>query len=580
MASPSPSPFDHVLRTNYAPSTTELRQIKELIAEPEEQVRLLDEKIKQLQSERDRLQSFVDDHRALLSPARRLPRDIVAEIFLYCLPTNYLPVCDASKAPLVLTAICGSWREIAVTTPRLWQAIHFVFPSLFGYTIDEDFRTLCHFRRESLQLWLKRAGSLPLTISCHAQYNDKKPIHVAKELRTIYFEYVKILSRYSTQWKNLYLSSISRELLLPLQELKPNDVPLLSSLSLEANSFEHGRPWMSMSTEYPLLNIMRAPSLLALHLSREAVDIFTLPVQWSNLAELFIRSLPSSAAPISPVQAVQRLVRSCHSLRKCTLDLTVSTDDDVSVLPPRETWQHLSELRINLAINIPEDAERSHRVIQQIFDSISTPSLSHLVLSMPDKTVTMQQAPFLDLLQASECRLVSLELDVLLSSMALIGILQRIPTLSSLHLTDAPRSISYVSFGGMVVQPLSHSILTSEVFQTLSDKELCPLLESITFAQCQVEIMDDIVAFVLSRTTIKTLNITFQVMSSGSTSRDSYGLSDEQRAKGRLLGQHGISVKWRSMFDAPDPELRRPIVMDSLFANSVYAGMPESFGVY
>ncbi|KAK7031026.1 hypothetical protein VNI00_013816 [Paramarasmius palmivorus] len=264
-----PSSFNHVLRTNYAPSPDELTAIRKLISGPEEKIRLLNEKISELQAERDDLQSFVDDHRALLSPARRLPRDVVAEIFLRCLSTARLPTCDVTTSPLLLTTICRYWREVAITTPRLWRAVHFVLPTLIGYTMHHGFRNLVRFRKGGLQLWLCRAGSVPLTISCYAPVDDPKPQNVREELQTMYTEHLEILSRYSAQWQALYLSHIPQELLSPIRVLNASDVPFLRTLSLNVNGCDFARPWMSSSGENSLLNLMRAPSLRALHLRHE-----------------------------------------------------------------------------------------------------------------------------------------------------------------------------------------------------------------------------------------------------------------------------------------------------------------------
>ncbi|KAK7031036.1 hypothetical protein VNI00_013826 [Paramarasmius palmivorus] len=336
------SPFGHALHTNYVPTPDELSAIRELIFEPEEKLRLLNEKISQLQVERDRLQSFIDNHRALLSPARRLPRDIVAEIFLQCLPTDQLPVCDVSKAPLVLTTVCRSWREVAVATPRLWRAIHFVFPALVGYTIDDHIQ-MFRLRKEGLQLWLKRAGSVPLTISCFARFNDRKPRSVMERIRALYTEYVEVFTKYATQWRALYLSFVPLESLSPLRALNASDLPQLRTLSLDANDYELGarQPFEA----HPLLSVMSATSLRIFHLRRELSDPFTLPVRWSSLTELNICPVTSS---FLETEFIGRLARSCPLLRKCHLAMLISDPDSpdshVTTNLPRQIWQDLTEL--------------------------------------------------------------------------------------------------------------------------------------------------------------------------------------------------------------------------------------------
>ncbi|KAI3598535.1 hypothetical protein WG66_017143 [Moniliophthora roreri] len=66
----------HVPNTNYATSGLEVEQISDLLMNPEEELRIINEELLRLQARRDYLQKFVNEHRALKSPFRRLPRDI------------------------------------------------------------------------------------------------------------------------------------------------------------------------------------------------------------------------------------------------------------------------------------------------------------------------------------------------------------------------------------------------------------------------------------------------------------------------------------------------------------------------
>ncbi|KAF8961828.1 hypothetical protein BDZ97DRAFT_1663533, partial [Flammula alnicola] len=59
-----------------------------------------------------------------LSPARSLPSDVLHEIFYHCLPTHRNLIISASEAPILLTHICGSWRCIALDSPRIWAKLY------------------------------------------------------------------------------------------------------------------------------------------------------------------------------------------------------------------------------------------------------------------------------------------------------------------------------------------------------------------------------------------------------------------------------------------------------------------------
>ncbi|KAJ7892808.1 hypothetical protein B0H14DRAFT_2685809, partial [Mycena olivaceomarginata] len=75
----------------------------------------------------DQIQAYIGSHKALISHPRRLPVDILREIFVACLPVDRNAVMSAQEAPLLLGRICSTWRSIVLTTPRLWASLHASF---------------------------------------------------------------------------------------------------------------------------------------------------------------------------------------------------------------------------------------------------------------------------------------------------------------------------------------------------------------------------------------------------------------------------------------------------------------------
>ncbi|KAJ7634616.1 hypothetical protein FB45DRAFT_470590 [Roridomyces roridus] len=127
------SPFTSKLGTNYCPTAEDAVEIQAFLAQPLRQMECLDRKIAELQhalnkllEEREGLGSIVQSHEALLSPIRRMPADMMQEIFLACLPTHRNCVMDAREAPLLLGRICSAWRALSLATPRLWASLHIV----------------------------------------------------------------------------------------------------------------------------------------------------------------------------------------------------------------------------------------------------------------------------------------------------------------------------------------------------------------------------------------------------------------------------------------------------------------------
>ncbi|KAJ6561860.1 hypothetical protein B0H19DRAFT_894253, partial [Mycena capillaripes] len=125
------SPFKEILHTNTIPSDTDCQRIRELLVGPQKEVAELTAKIEclqdlisQLSKKRDQLNDFITPHLALISPTRRLPADVVAEVFAACLPADRNAIMSSAEAPLLLCHVCRAWRTLALSTPRLWASLH------------------------------------------------------------------------------------------------------------------------------------------------------------------------------------------------------------------------------------------------------------------------------------------------------------------------------------------------------------------------------------------------------------------------------------------------------------------------
>ncbi|KAJ7641191.1 hypothetical protein FB45DRAFT_737567, partial [Roridomyces roridus] len=110
----------------------------------------LEQRIHALQTELESCQERLDTYKY---PVLTLPNEIVSEIFMHFLPPY--PTCPRLAGlglPTSLTHICREWREIALATPKLWQAFCTV------YTANKAEQT------RVMETWLDRSGSCPLSI--------------------------------------------------------------------------------------------------------------------------------------------------------------------------------------------------------------------------------------------------------------------------------------------------------------------------------------------------------------------------------------------------------------------------------
>ncbi|KIJ55611.1 hypothetical protein M422DRAFT_152038, partial [Sphaerobolus stellatus SS14] len=100
--------------------------------------------------------------KALLSPMRRLPPEIMAEIFIWCTEDRFSAKIEFGgfikeleispfKAPLLLMRVCRRWRRIALNTSRLFTNI-----SLWDDTLINPLLVI--------RMWLQQSGTLPISI--------------------------------------------------------------------------------------------------------------------------------------------------------------------------------------------------------------------------------------------------------------------------------------------------------------------------------------------------------------------------------------------------------------------------------
>ncbi|KAE9394310.1 hypothetical protein BT96DRAFT_827871, partial [Gymnopus androsaceus JB14] len=130
------SPFASLIGTNHIPSSAELSMLKALLVQPQLELCQLEAEIDRVQtlltsllSEKQKLTDYIGAHRALISPIRQIPTETLAEIFVWCLPTECpYAVRNLNEAPLVFTVISRDWRCIALSTPRLWNSLHIYLP--------------------------------------------------------------------------------------------------------------------------------------------------------------------------------------------------------------------------------------------------------------------------------------------------------------------------------------------------------------------------------------------------------------------------------------------------------------------
>ncbi|KAJ7845081.1 hypothetical protein B0H13DRAFT_123634 [Mycena leptocephala] len=80
-----------------------------------------------LEQKRASLATDLSRNAAILSPLRRMPPEILSEIFMLTLPSDRAVVergkIDLRDSPWMLTRICGRWRTVALASSSLWSFV-------------------------------------------------------------------------------------------------------------------------------------------------------------------------------------------------------------------------------------------------------------------------------------------------------------------------------------------------------------------------------------------------------------------------------------------------------------------------
>ncbi|KDR69831.1 hypothetical protein GALMADRAFT_911673 [Galerina marginata CBS 339.88] len=127
-----------------------------------------------------------------------LPFEIAAEIFIFYTDINSTPFdypvrVKSTKSPsFLLAAVCKTWREIALTTPRLWTTVNIFISSIANVPLLTELALDC----------MNRSGQLPLTLSITAPATVTRLDRSIRERVLALFD---VIGRFSSRWYRLVL---------------------------------------------------------------------------------------------------------------------------------------------------------------------------------------------------------------------------------------------------------------------------------------------------------------------------------------------------------------------------------------
>ncbi|KAF7371153.1 F-box domain-containing protein [Mycena sanguinolenta] len=227
--SPVPTPLPgtrhhRLLNTNEPPNDSDLAFIHSVISQTDARLACLDDeisklqdKLTQLRDERSSLSNYLTRNKAILSPLRRMPPELLGEIFLWTLPSmreiwareHY--VADSSWA---LSHTSSSWRAICLSIPSLWSRV----------AIDYSEALVPHYPVPLIETQIQRAQNLKIHFYASLEADSRRQIQM--------FE---LLSRHSMRWEELGIG------------ITPDIIPLLAALRDRLSSLK--RLWIQWNGE-------------------------------------------------------------------------------------------------------------------------------------------------------------------------------------------------------------------------------------------------------------------------------------------------------------------------------------------
>ena len=353
-----------------------------------------------LVDEEKQLTEKLTPYRAVLSPFRALPDDILREIFLASIPTNDNPPVDPRHTPILLSHISRHARLIALTSSRLWAAIH----------VSIRHSESCIGRQiEAVAEWIRRSGVCDLSISVHEDLGSpSSPPHNLDEL-------FKVLTASSPRWKKISFSgsfSSIQRVFPPVRD--SSEYPRLESCSITVTS-KPGRKHDPQAV-FNGSTLVTAPQLsdLSLLTSSSSGNYSAYSVRWDRLTHLSLGS-STSAAKLGCVGAILRLTT---QLRSCTLHVK-----HYEPLPPI-SLPHLTSMSLTIA---PDEWWLNTPQARDLFAEMFLPSLRCITYDAANGIM-----PLFGLLHGAEGRIRHLSVANLSGPLQLIECLQYCPRLTSL----------------------------------------------------------------------------------------------------------------------------------------------------
>ncbi|ESK82323.1 hypothetical protein Moror_2242, partial [Moniliophthora roreri MCA 2997] len=486
------SRFTSFLDTNFAPNPEEIEEIQNIVRDPQKDLHLLEEEILHLQERRNELKSFIDQHQ---------------EIFIRCLPDDRIPTCSVTEPPLVFTIICRTWREVAIGSPRLWNAVHITLPTSLHPQLNTTLSSIVETRTEGVKRWLDRSGSLPISFALHsglwfAGHGDEEFMNQSEFVEPVlklYQTFIEMLMSYCSRWKHVCFAEVPTATLSIAGKLDVSAMPLLERFQLLLHGWDNGLEppdFQIVDVISPVSALLQAPNLRSISLYGGHVSPLNYPVRCDLLSKLDIgKSWGSQDGILSARLALEVVARCSPALRSLLLDICPGADWMMQQhSSPMLMFPNLRELSVEFYKDMSQNAAEAPEAeivldeITTFFNAIHTPSLVSLSFRLEGLNLPSTDAPppFIPFIQRCKCDLLYLSLRIPLQDTAFIDCLPLLPSLTVLKLAeyridDLNKWPTESTPGYLDPQRISCNTITEPLLQALVPTEGYQKLETVHF---------------------------------------------------------------------------------------------------
>ncbi|KDR83132.1 hypothetical protein GALMADRAFT_872316 [Galerina marginata CBS 339.88] len=402
---------------NDPPSDGVAKMVQELIVTrrrelelAQREIQTLQNRLKELTPKCETIQQSISDLSALIS-LRRLPTDLLREVFLHCLPAYRNPTLSALGAPMVLTRVCGLWRSVALSYPRLWARLHIPFSDDYlGDTTDADDNAkelrlkaikVLQLRCNVVEEWLMRSGTCPLDISIHYDSRRFRDLAALKSHGEgdLTIQLFKVIFHFKDRLQSLQLKMHENIYSTKFEVMVPED-GLRMLRTLRTGLYLHPATESQTSSPITLLN---SPNLtnVAIYTDRWRSGFLPLTVL-QRLASLSVDVRLTIADAFS-------ILKNCGNLVHCQLIVADGAVNPDSWLTGVANLPHLKSLQI-----FDEDEPASNpRFMLHFYSAIRAPHMKWInyQFSGNPRDTTDGTFPILPLLESAK-ELKKLTLDL------------------------------------------------------------------------------------------------------------------------------------------------------------------------